>query len=196
MDMEKNENYCEKVRDDDYKGMIPGVEDGKVYHFHDDKHQEPYYKVLFEQKCDTPPEAKISPVVELFWKDCEHLSNSGTHTLYVVVKNPYSGIHLKNVKVILKDLDYDDKDPGTNTDGGVPILPDGCPAVELKPRHSISFGDLAPCHEEGDSASREVVLFARCAPHKGFFKVGAYSCFEVEFSGKHEMCFELHKCGC
>ena len=131
-----------------------------------------------DRRCQKAEEPKIEPCVHLRWGDGaqDRLETEDTEVLCITVCNPYSNVALNDFTAHIFVVNAD----------GTPVanLPDGTPAVLIKPNMMICFDDIPPCDPQNprtSCVSREVVLMTRGA------KVGAYKilivyCFQACFT--------------
>lgn len=132
----------------------------------------------------------LRPCVNVYWGDsrCDCLESDDTEVLCITVCNCYSNVTFSNLTigyVLVTDANGN----------GVDTLPDGSPAVDIRPLGPICFGDLPPCRDGQPSCvSREVVLIARGARAGGYqVRVGAI-CFSATFGYDAERCFRFDIC--
>ena len=131
-----------------------------------------------DRRCQRVEEPKIEPCVHLRWGDGpqDQLETEDTEVLCITVCNPYSNVALNDftVQIFVRNAD------GTL----VANLPDGTPAVQIKPEFMICFGDIPPCDPQNprrSCVSREVVLMTRGAK-VGAYKIFVLYCFEACFT--------------
>jgi len=113
----------------------------------------------------------VRPWIQLHWGDAprDQLETDDLEILYLSVSNPYQNIVLRDVTIYLAlALDRHKNE--------VDILPDGEPAIQIKPSRIIYFGDLPP-YQAGQSlaetaVTRQVVMINRGArPGRYFVQV-------------------------
>lgn len=134
---------------------------------------------------DNPAQVpEIRPCFELRWGDGprDNLETDDVETLYLIARNPYTNVILRDVTVLLSVVTDSKGNPA-------PLLPDGTPSVTITPSKMIHFGDLPSSDAQGQAESaavvREVVLYSRKARGGDYLFDISYT-YVVEFKLQDE----------
>ena len=101
---------------------------------------------------------EIGPDFVLRWGDGprDQLETTDLETLYLVARNPYPNVILKDVTIIRSTI--------TDAQGKrVPELPDGTPSVIITPAEMIHFGDIPPSSPQVANDSSQPVQLSEIA---------------------------------
>lgn len=124
----------------------------------------------------------LQPHFEIRWGDGpdDAMETEDFEVLCIRASNPYSNVTFKDVTIIHIELSFD-----SPTDPTIPTLPNGVPALMVRPDAMICFGDLAPCSGSPNASSicREVVLKASNAM-RGKYRLRVTSCFTIEIRNR------------